>query len=200
MVPKSSRQCKKEKPASSTVSMHQYFLPHFLMNPRTCIAVSTTALALLTSVPALAQTTTPTTTPSPSACSAALQKAHTAHTTAMDARHAAMKAAKQKKHDAIIAALALTDETARKEAIQKALKDFQTTMQSMTPETDDTMKSVKDACKGILPAMRGGMMKGKMKGMNMMRGMDDDSDDESEGNMMRSHGKGRGKMMKFLFR
>ncbi len=103
-------------------------------------------------------------------CILAMADHETAMLSTIDARTAAHKAAATAKRDALKAAAALTDDTARMEALKKAQETFKAAMESTMKAKDETaMTALKTACGDSFPmgmGHKGGMgdMKDKMRG------------------------------------
>ncbi|MBP9850265.1 MAG: hypothetical protein KBC47_01080 [Candidatus Peribacteraceae bacterium] len=100
-------------------------------------------------------------------CVLAMADHETAMLNTIDANTAARKSAATAKRDALKAASALTDDTARMEAVKKAQEAFRTAMQStMKPHDEVAMAALKAACGDSFRGMGGlggvGDMKGKM--------------------------------------
>lgn len=131
------------------------------------------ALSLLIAVPVFAQGVGATsskkgrTAPSQT-CVLAMADYETTMLSNIDARTAAHKAAATAKRDALKAAAALTDDTARMDALKKAQEDFRTAMEAMMKTKDQAaMDTLKAACGDSLPMMGMGHEMGRK---NMMQG------------------------------
>lgn len=159
----------------------------------TTLVATVTAVSLMAAgTMAFAQSSTGTSssTPAdPAACSAALDTLNTAMGPAIDARATTEKHALAAKTTALKAALALTDETARKDAITAAEKAFMKSMKDGMQQSQDSVKAAMEAlrtsCKGLLgfPGMRHGEMgMGMMRGPHhgFMKGMHDSKHDNNE--------------------
>lgn len=132
------------------------------------------ATTLLIAVPVFAQgagaaSSAKTRTVPTQTCLLAMADHETTMLGSMDAMIAAHKAAATAKRDALKAAAAITDDTARMEALKKAQEDFRTAMEA-TMKTKDpaAMDALKEACGDSMPMVGMGHGKGGMK--NMMQG------------------------------
>lgn len=122
-------------------------------------AVALTALA--GAIPAtFAQSSEGTTTGDPVACAAALDARHADMLARMEEQYNARKAQMNAMHDAVQAALQLSDADARKEALKAARDAMRDAMKEhrdeRQEERQDEIDSVREACGDLLPARQGG--------------------------------------------
>ncbi len=122
-------------------------------------AVALTTIAAVMPA-AFAQSSTATPTGNPAACSAAIDARHATMLTRMEEQFALRKTSMNTMHDAMKAALLITDPAARKEALRAArenaregMKDFH---DGMEEERTDDIDTLKNACGDLLPARQGG--------------------------------------------
>ncbi len=168
-----------------------FLYPHLHMNKLT-VAAASGALAIAIVVPALAQTSDTKPSVVSQACVQALVARDTAELTEIDAMTAAHKSAIQAHKTALTAALALTDDTARKAAVKKANDDMKTAMKAAMEAQKSThqatMDAVKTACgRGMGMGMRDegmGKVMGRKGGHHrdrMEKGNHDQSDTNEQG-------------------
>lgn len=152
-----------------------YFLlssPQTIMNKFT-LGAATGATSLLIAIPMFAQmagaasssASATSTRPVPTqTCVLAMADHETTMLSNIDAMTAAHKAAATAKRDALKAAAALTDETARMEALKKAQETFRAAMAATMKLKDEAaMTALKTACGDSFPMGMGHMGEMKMK-------------------------------------
>ncbi len=134
-----------------------FFLPLLIMKKQFTLGAIAGATSLLLAVPLFAQMSSAESSPSvmaaktrpvpTQACILAMADHETTMLGTMDAMIATHKAAATAKRDALKAAAALTDDTARMEALKKAQESFRTAMETTMQAKDKTaMDALKTAC------------------------------------------------------